>query len=120
MELTIILVKQGVSLKKYRSKLEARVARRLGKDWEYEPGGFKYLVPRTYYPDFVKGNIYVEVKGYFRAGDTQKYAAINREMKAQGKDFRFVLQSPDKKVRKGSKITMAEWCDKHNIQWSKA
>jgi len=106
--------------KQYRSKLEARVARRLGSSWEYEPHGFKYLVPRTYYPDFVKDNVYVEVKGYFRAGDTQKYAAINREMKQQGKDFRFVLQSPHKPVRKGAKLTMAQWCDKHLIPWEKA
>ena len=109
-------------MNKYRSKLEARVARKLGSDWLYEPLRIQYLVPRSYVPDFVSkdGKTYVEVKGYFRAGDTQKYAAINVELKSQGIRFKFMLQYPDKKVRKGAQLTMAQWCNKHNISWEKA
>lgn len=104
---------------KYRSKLEARAAKQLGKGWLYEAKNVKYQVPRTYIPDFVLGNMYVEVKGYFRAGDTQKYAAINTELKKQGKTYIFLLQDPNKKVRKGAKLNMAQWCEKHNIRWER-
>jgi len=29
----------------------------------------------------------------------------------------FVLMSPNKKIRKGAKMTMSEWCDKEGILW---
>jgi hypothetical protein len=29
----------------------------------------------------------------------------------------FVLMKPEKKVRKGAKLTMAQWCDKEGILW---
>jgi hypothetical protein len=29
----------------------------------------------------------------------------------------FILQYPNKKVRKGSKLTMSQWCDKEKIKW---
>jgi hypothetical protein len=103
-------------LPKYRSKLEARVA--VGLDgWGYESEKMKYTIHRTYNPDFIKGNIYIEVKGFFRSGDTQKYKAIHLQMLKEGKILVFVWSKPHARLRKGSKLTNATWCDKHDIKW---
>jgi hypothetical protein len=105
---------------KYKSKLEEQVAKELGKGWDYELVKIKYTVDRTYTPDFVNGRCYIEVKGYFRNGDTLKYKSINDRFKLNGERFIFCLQYPDKPVRKGSKLTLSGWCDKHGIEWYSA
>lgn len=105
---------------KYRSRLEKKVAKNLSKEWKYEQDRIRYFISKAYIPDFSKGNEHIEVKGYFRCGDIQKYKAINEEMRRQGQRFSFILQNPNKKVRKGAKLTMAGWCDKNNIPWEKA
>ena len=101
---------------KYRSGLEERIGAILEPEgFLYEPHSIPYTVEKKYTPDFVLGALMVEVKGWFRPGDTQKYKAIHDSM-----DFHelvFVLQSPRKKVRKNTKITMGEWCDKYGIFW---
>jgi len=33
------------------------------------------------------------------------------------KKFLMVFPSPTNKIRKGSKTTYADWCNKHNILW---
>ena len=85
--------------------------------FEYESRRLAYHVPRVYTPDFTYTTCHIEVKGYFRAGDTQKYAAIAHSLEAMGHQLIMVLQTPNKKVRKGSKMTMAEWCNKNDIPW---
>jgi hypothetical protein len=102
---------------KYRSTFEGMVHMALGDDWEFEPLQMEYTVPRKYTPDFVKGKIYVETKGYFREGDTQKYRAINDQCTVDGNTLVFVLMNPDKKVRRGANLSMAGWCEKNNIPW---
>lgn len=106
----------------FRSKLEHMVAVQLSADWDYEPFNMAYTVSRKYTPDFVYEwdtgeEILVEVKGYFRAGDTQKYKAIAKECNESDRKFAFYLQAPTKKVRKGSKLSMGDWCDKEDIMW---
>ena len=103
-------------LPKYRSKLEARVALGLS-EWEYESEKMGYIIHKTYNPDFIKGNIFIEVKGFFRSGDTQKYKAIHNQMLKENKILVFVWSKPHQKLRKGSKLTNAGWCDKHDIKW---
>jgi len=100
---------------KYRSKLEKDCHNLLGADWEYEPAKIPYIVRRNYTPDFVMGNYYIEVKGFFRTGDTQKYRAIAEQLASEGKDYIFLMPQPDKRTRKGGKITYRQWCKKHNI-----
>lgn len=102
---------------KYRSTLEQMVGFALGKEWFYEPWSMPYSVPRKYTPDFVRGNVIMEVKGYFREGDTQKYRAIKEQCWNENKRFIMLLQNSNKKVRKGSHLTMAGWCDKNGIPW---
>ena len=101
---------------KYRSKLEKECHELLGKDWEYEPHRIAYTVRRNYTPDFVKGDYYIEVKGFFRAGDTQKYKAIAEQLRIEGKQLVFLMPDPNKKTRKGGKLTYRDWCAKNKVQ----
>ena len=71
---------------------------------------------RKYKPDFCKGGVLIEVKGYFRPGDQAKYLAVIDSLD-DDKELVFVFANPDKKVRKGAKSTMADWCDRHGIRY---
>ena len=112
----------------YRSKLEAMVHSILGEEWLYEPFKVPYVTFRQYSPDFVfqaRGDyqILVEVKGYFRAGDRQKYKAVRDTLRhadmSQGprQELVFFLSSPFKKVSKGAMLTMSQWCEKEGFKW---
>ncbi len=79
---------------KYRNKFEAGVGDKL-TGWNYEPYHIPYITKRKYIPDFTKGNILVECKGYFRVGDTQKYKAIRDSLHSQ--ELVFVLTNANKK-----------------------
>ena len=102
---------------KYRSKLEKECHQLLGQnEWEYEPHKVAYTMRKNYMPDFVRDDYYIEVKGFFRPGDTAKYKAIAEQLRFEGKDYIFLMPKPDSKVRKGGKITYREWCAKHKIK----
>tara|TARA_R110001632_G_scaffold17550_6_gene55504 strand:+ start:414 stop:665 length:252 start_codon:yes stop_codon:yes gene_type:complete len=58
----------------------------------------------------------VECKGFFREGDTQKYKAVRDSLESHQR-LVFVLMGPNKKVRKGSKMTMSGWCEKEGLSW---
>jgi hypothetical protein len=78
----------------YRSGLEKRFAQTVPKRrYLYEP----------------------YTKGFFRTGDTQKYTSIRDSIKPT--KLIFVLSDPNKKVRKGSKITMGQWCHKEGFEF---
>lgn len=105
---------------RYRSKLEERVAAILHESWEYEPRIYPYTIARNYTPDFVwtdgTDEAWIEVKGYFRVGDTAKYKAIRK----CHPDVRlvFCFSHPHQPVRKGAKLTMAGWAEKENWGWT--
>ena len=106
---------------RYRSKLEHVVAVALGPKWAYEPKKISYVTHRKYTPDFVIESddgkeVLVEVKGFFRVGDTQKYKAIRDALKPH-QHLVFYLNNAKTKVRKGAKMTMAEWCYKEGFSW---
>jgi len=101
---------------KYRSKLEKECHDLLGKQWKYEPNRIAYTVRRNYTPDFVFGDYYIEVKGFFRAGDTQKYRAIAEQLKFENKHLIFLMPDPEKRTRKGGKTTYRQWCAKYDIK----
>lgn len=102
---------------KYRSKLEGKVGKLLGADWEYEGRKIPYVVNRHYTPDFHRGNEVIEVKGFFRPGDQMKYLAVRDTILDEGKRLIFVFPNPHKPVRKGAKLTHAGWCEKHGIEY---
>ena len=101
----------------FRSKFEENVAKVL-RGFEYEPITVPYVIHRNYRPDFVHAatGTVVECKGFFREGDTKKYTSV-RDSLPKGQQLVFVLMHPNKKIRRGAKMTMAEWCDKEGITW---
>lgn len=102
---------------KFRSNFEETVSKVL-KEFDYEPFRVPYTIHRHYCPDFVhdSSGTLVECKGFFREGDTKKYTSV-RDSLPRHQQLVFVLMNPDKKVRKGGKLTMAEWCERENIKW---
>jgi hypothetical protein len=105
---------------KYRSKLEKRVAASLGTSWEYESHSVDYIVEHTYTPDFTKGDIHIEVKGFWRPNDLKKYLSINKVLRSEGQELFFIFSNPSKPQRRGAKMTMGQWCDKHSIRYCSA
>ena len=101
----------------FRSTFEEDVAKIL-QEFNYEPFTIPYTIFRSYRPDFVdvSGLYLIECKGYFRDGDTKKYTSI-RDSLPEGQELIFVLMQPNKRIRKGAKMTMAQWCDKEGILW---
>lgn len=105
----------------YRSGLEkgfGKAAKYYRLPFDYECTHFPYIVERKYLPDFYwkERGIVIECKGFFRDGDTQKYVSIKKCL-PEGHELIFVLSDPNKKVRKGGKITMGSWCDKEDIKY---
>jgi hypothetical protein len=100
----------------FRSGLEKSLSEKLDGQFKFEPYDLPYTVHKKYLPDFVHEGkaILIECKGFFRVGDTQKYTAIRDSMPEW--ELVFVLSNPSKKVRKGGKITMGEWCDKEGFK----
>lgn len=102
---------------KYKSKLEADIAKRLGKKATYESEVIAYLLPKRYTPDFVLVSadglrVYLEVKGFHRFEDQQKMKAVklcNPEL-----DIRMYFPR-DAKVQ-GSKMTNSQWCKKYGYK----
>ena len=110
----LLSVKMKPNTIKYRNNFESEIGDEL-VGWSYEPYHIPYIIKRKYIPDFTRGKILVECKGFFRAGDTQKYKAIRDSLHSQ--ELVFVFTNSNKKVRKGSKLTMGEWCDKEGFKW---
>lgn len=99
----------------YRSGLEQNFAKAVPrKMFEYEPCAMPYVMHRKYTPDFVYKHYLIECKGYFRVGDTMKYKSIRESM--TDNELIFVLSDPNKKLRKGAKMTMGQWCDKEGFK----
>lgn len=112
--------------KPYRSWFEHDFHKRYNQ-LEYETLGLEYHVVRKYTPDFYsKGGRYlIELKGFFRHGDPQKYKAI-RDCLPPQYELVFVWMDPHKPVtgarkkKDGTKTTYAQWCDKNNFKWATA
>ena len=118
------LTKRQVALKYgFRSGLEGNVAEHLtalGIDYQYEPYAIEFVQPekkRKYTPDFVLPNgIIIETKGRFLPEDRAKQLMI-RESNPD-LDIRFVFTNSRSKIRKGSKTTYADWCDKNGFMYA--
>lgn len=101
----------------YRSGLEKTFAKEAPRGlFAYEPERIPYVVHRFYLPDFVHtpSGIMIECKGFFRVGDTQKYKAIRDTI---DQELVFVFSDPNKKLRKGSKMTLGQWCEKEGLAY---
>jgi len=107
----------------YRSGFEHTVSNQLTEakvQFEYETTVISYIKPETshtYTIDFTLPNgILVETKGRWVLEDRKKHLLIKKQHPEL--DIRFVFMNPKGKIRKGSKTTYADFCDKHDITWA--
>lgn len=104
----------------FRSKFEETVYNNVlekGQTVEYEPFSLGYLIKGNYYPDFVLPNgIIVEAKGYFDSRARAKMIAVKKFN--PDLDIRMFFMNSRTKVRKGSKLTYADWCNKYNFPFA--
>ena len=107
----------------YRSGFEHKVSDQLKENkikFEYETTVIPYIKPETkhtYTIDFTLPNgILVETKGRWVAEDRKKHLLIKKQHPEL--DIRIVFMSGKTKIRKGSKTTYGDWCDKHGIPWA--
>ena len=107
----------------YRSGFENKVASALSEQsisFEYEVTQIEYIKPQTnhkYTVDFTLPNgILIETKGRWTTEDRKKHLLIKDQHPEL--DIRFVFQNPNGKIRKGSKTSYADYCDKHGILWA--
>jgi len=101
---------------KFRSGLESAFSEAVAhKKFLYEPYRLPYVVHKKYVPDFIceRTGAMIECKGFFRVGDTQKYKAIRDRI---DRPLIFVFSDSRKRLRKGSKMTLGEWCDKEGLE----
>ena len=106
---------------KYRSRAEGNFGKALtqaGISFEYEKERIKYIVVKSYIPDFylVDFGFYVEYKGYFTSSDRRKHVLVKEQNPLY--DIRFVFQNANNKLSKKSKTTYGEWADKNGFLWS--
>jgi len=107
----------------YRCGFEHKVADQLKESktkFEYETTVINYIKPETqhkYTVDFTLPNgILVETKGRWVLEDRKKHLLIKKQYPKL--DIRIVFQNPNGKIRKGSKTTYADFCEKHGIVWA--
>jgi hypothetical protein len=106
----------------YRSGLEKKVQEDLkdrGVDYSYESLKIKWVLHenKTYTPDFILPNgVIVETKGRFVPDDRKKHLRIKEQH--PDLDIRFVFSNSRAKIRKGSKTSYADWCDKHGFVYA--
>lgn len=114
----------GVGLKYgFRSGLEEKVAEFLaskGVGFSYETMKIPYVKPETkhvYSPDFILDNgIIIETKGRWLLDDRKKHLLIRKQHPHL--DIRILFQNANAKIRKGSKTSYADFCDKHGIPYA--
>lgn len=106
----------------YRSGLEDTISQDLkdrGVDFDYETLKIKWVLHKnkSYTPDFVLPNgVIIESKGRFVVDDRMKHLEIQKQH--PDLDIRFVFSNSRSKIRKGSKTTYGDWCDKHGFIYS--
>tara|TARA_B100001778_G_C18589726_1_gene631676 strand:- start:614 stop:1024 length:411 start_codon:yes stop_codon:yes gene_type:complete len=107
----------------YRSGFEHKVSEQLNEakiKFEYEKTVISYIKPETnhtYTIDFTLPNgILVETKGRWVLEDRKKHLLIKNQHPEL--DIRLVFQNSKGKIRKGSKTTYADFCDKNEIIWA--
>ena len=107
----------------YRSGFEHKISEQLEQqniNPQYETTVVKYTIPARdskYTVDFTLPNgILVETKGRWMPDDRKKHLLVKEQHPEL--DIRIVFQSAKSKLRKGSKTTYADYCDKHGIKWS--
>lgn len=104
--------------KKLRSSFERKVKDFLEANnvaFKYEPFQVKYVLEKTYVPDFKLSNgIVIECKGNFTAEDRRKMLAIKRQHPELDVKLLFMRNN---KLSKDSKLRYSDWAEKHGFDW---
>jgi len=108
----------------FRSGLEAANAKHLeaygATPIRFEELKVRYLVPEsfhTYTWDFTLPNgIIVETKGLFDAKDRAKHLLVKKQY--PGLDIRLVFTRSKAPIAKGSKTTLAMWCEANGFKYA--
>lgn len=104
----------------FKSRFEEEVFLASTKDGfalDYETLKIPYTISNNYIPDFILPNgIIVECKGYFDIKAQVKMRAVKRDN--PDLDIRFVFMNSKTKVRKGSKLTYADWCVRYGFPYT--
>jgi len=107
----------------FRSGLEEKIINQLkeaGLEPNYEAVKFEYIIPESkhiYTPDFpLCKKIVIETKGRWVVEDRQKMLLLIKQY--PDVEFRMVFYNANQKIKKGSKTSYADWCDKHGIKWA--
>lgn len=80
----------------------------------YETTEIKYVKTHTYHPDFTVSDVFfIEAKGYWDSEDRMKHLLVREQH--PDKTIAFVFQNSKNKLNRRSKITYADWCDKHGF-----
>lgn len=105
---------------KFRSKYEETVYNNTieaGFEVEYETCQLQYLLKGNYYPDFILANgVIVETKGYFDSRSRAKMIAVKKAN--PDADIRMLFMNSKTKIRKGSKTSYADWCEKYGFPYA--
>lgn len=107
----------------FRSGLEERIIKQL-EEYDIKPNyeaiKLDYIIPESkhiYTPDFpVCKSIVIETKGRWVLEDRQKMLLLIEQHPEI--DFRMLFYNANQKIKKGSKTSYADWCDKHGIKWA--
>jgi len=107
----------------FKSGLEENISTQIeskGVTVKYESEKIGYVIPssnHTYTPDFrLPNGIIIETKGRFVATDRKKHLLIKQQHPEL--DIRFVFSNSKNKITKTSKTSYADWCIKHNYNYS--
>jgi hypothetical protein len=107
----------------YRSGFEHVISEQLSESkiqFGYEDTVINYIKPETkhkYTIDFTLPNgILIETKGRWTADDRKKHLLVKKQHPQL--DIRIIFQSAKTKIRKGSKTSYGDFCDKYGIQWA--
>lgn len=110
---------------KFKSKFENLIWNTLkdkGVQVEYEPDKLRYTIPSSdhnYLPDFkLRDNVYIETKGIFSYEDRVKMLLIKEQH--PDKTIYICFMNAKNPIRKGSKVTYADWCEKHGFEYCHA
>lgn len=124
------------------SKWEQELKDGIFKDLKYHPCKIPYTIEHTYQPDwvidvlslddcFIHTNgfpiglkkVYIEAKGLFRdASELQKYVAVKNHF-TMGQELVFLFMKPNAPIyfktkrKDGTKMTHAEFAEKHGFRW---
>lgn len=101
-----------------RNPLEARFKEMLAAaelNLEYEVARLPYVLRGRYTPDFTRGNVHIEIKGYWSQSDRRKIKAVR--LHNPDVVLIMVFQRPYLKISKNSQTSYADWCDRWGILW---